>query len=489
MLNIMPDLRLSKRSIHFIHGLVIICLWSLLSFKAFANDDMLNLLDSVKHRQQALSAVYKAREQRFLQDKNKQAALLAEAKQAFVAAQRENNPLVKASEEKQQKIENLRSTLEGLKQDLGNIDQRYLQFAGDFSSQLQNSIVQTQLMDRQGALDNLLAQDELTQLDQLRKLWYLVLEEMREAGRVVSYASPVVQLDGQVKSETVLRLGSFSLMREDQQAYLQYLPQTQELLSINRLPYQYQVQAGASIAALEAGEGFLSVDPTRGVQLQYLDQMPSLSERILQGKEVGFMIIGLALSGLLFAFYRASALLIARRNIQKQLQDLGQAKANNALGRILIAAQAVYKTELETKEEFTENNKVNSTEHIQLALDEAILKELPKLERGLGLLKLLAAVAPLLGLLGTVIGMIATFQAISLFGSGDPKLMASGISQALITTVLGLLAAIPLLFLHNFLQGLSRSLVQLLDEQAAALLIQSQHPVSQSSMPSLEEGG
>ena len=103
-------------------------------------------------------------------------------------------------------------------------------------------------------------------------------------------------------------------------------------------------------------------------------------------------------------------------------------------------------------------------------LDDAITREVPVLERGQSMIKLLASVAPLLGLLGTVTGMIATFQSISLFGTGDPKLMASGISQALITTMLGLIVAIPLLFLHSLIASRSRKLVQILDEQSAGLI-------------------
>ena len=81
-----------------------------------------------------------------------------------------------------------------------------------------------------------------------------------------------------------------------------------------------------------------------------------------------------------------------------------------------------------------------------------------------------ANTATLLGLLGTVTGMIATFQSITLFGTGDPKLMAGGISQALITTVLGLIAAIPLLLLHNFVATRSKDLVQILEERSAGMV-------------------
>jgi biopolymer transport protein ExbB len=128
------------------------------------------------------------------------------------------------------------------------------------------------------------------------------------------------------------------------------------------------------------------------------------------------------------------------------------------LGRVLTAVEGV---------------SLDEEELLQLKLDEAVLSEMPALERGNGVIKLLAATSPLLGLLGTVTGMILTFQAISLFGTGDPKLMAGGISQALVTTVLGLVVAIPLLFSHSVIAYMSRSMIQRLDEQCAGVLARS----------------
>jgi biopolymer transport protein ExbB len=130
-------------------------------------------------------------------------------------------------------------------------------------------------------------------------------------------------------------------------------------------------------------------------------------------------------------------------------------RADNPLGRVL----RVY-----------EENQSADVEKLGLKLDEAILKETPALERGIMLLKVLSVVAPLLGLLGTVTGMIKTFQAITLFGTGDPKLMAGGISEALVTTVLGLVTAIPLLLLHSVVSTRSKNLVQVLDEQSVGLV-------------------
>ena len=197
------------------------------------------------------------------------------------------------------------------------------------------------------------------------------------------------------------------------------------------------------------------IDPTRGGLLSMLTKTPTLLERVQQGGAIGYIILAIGLFGLVLVGLRLTTLGRVARRVGRQLREPGNAKANNPLGRVLLAAGDSNERDIDA---------------IELLLDEAILRETPALQRGLGLLKLLAAVAPLLGLLGTVTGMILTFQSITLFGSGDPKLMAGGISQALVTTVLGLVVAIPLLFSHTLLSSRSRTLIQILDEQSAGLI-------------------
>jgi biopolymer transport protein ExbB len=109
----------------------------------------------------------------------------------------------------------------------------------------------------------------------------------------------------------------------------------------------------------------------------------------------------------------------------------------------------------------------------ELRITEAVLREVPRLERAQAFLRLCVAAGPLLGLIGTVVGMILTFQSITESGSSDPKLMADGIGQAMIATVLGLGIAIPLLFANALLTTLSQSVVQILDEQGAGMLAES----------------
>ena len=109
-------------------------------------------------------------------------------------------------------------------------------------------------------------------------------------------------------------------------------------------------------------------------------------------------------------------------------------------------------------------------ETLELKLAEAIMSERPAIERGINVVKIISVVAPLAGLLGTVTGMIVTFQQITLFGTGDPKIMAGGISQALVTTVLGLVVAIPTTLLHSFANSSARGIINVLEEQSTGIV-------------------
>jgi len=169
---------------------------------------------------------------------------------------------------------------------------------------------------------------------------------------------------------------------------------------------------------------------------------------------VGYLIIALGIIGLLISLERMVVLGIASRKVTAQLSSSTPSQGN-ALGRVL----SVY-----------DENKAADTETLELKLSEAIFKETPALNRALLFIKIISVVAPLMGLLGTVTGMIQTFQAITLYGTGDPKLMAGGISQALVTTVLGLTVAIPTVLLHTLVSGRAKRIVQILQEQSAGII-------------------
>ncbi|HUH58124.1 MAG TPA: MotA/TolQ/ExbB proton channel family protein, partial [Pseudomonadales bacterium] len=183
---------------------------------------------------------------------------------------------------------------------------------------------------------------------------------------------------------------------------------------------------------------------------------PDLLERVRQGAFVGYIILLIGVIGLCVAAWRLIVLGNINKRVKQQQKELTKPNDNNPLGRVLNSYYAIPKP-------------VN-IDVLEAKMDEAVLRELPALEMGQTIIKLFAGIAPLLGLLGTVTGMIATFQAITNFGTGDPKLMAGGISQALVTTVEGLIVAIPLLLAHNWVAARSKNLVQLLDEQSAGLI-------------------
>ena len=205
---------------------------------------------------------------------------------------------------------------------------------------------------------------------------------------------------------------------------------------------------------LEEGFTAMAVDPSRGQILGLLIQTPGIGERINQGGFVGYLIILIGLLGVAMSLWRMKYLKDEGDAINRQLKS-SEPSNDNSLGRIL----SIYK----------ENQGIDP-ETLELKVDEAILREVPQLEKYHSIIKVFAAVAPLMGLLGTVVGMIVTFQALTLFGTGDPKLMAGGILQALVTTMLGLIVAIPLVFLHSILTSWSTSLIEILEEQSAGLI-------------------
>ena len=414
--------------------------------------DLDQLLQVVRDEQKAQRELTRQREQKFLRDRQNQQALLEQARQDFERRQRENQPLVSRTETNAAVIARLEKQLESVVQDMGDLSTGFREFAGDFAAVLQESMISTQFPDRAEQLQTLAANRSQPGIEDIESLWLLVQEEMTEAGKVAQFPAAVVRADGSAQQKQVLRVGTFSAFAEGE--FLRYIPETGELLVLSRQPAAHL--RGNARDFPEAGTlAPITVDATRGSLLGMLSYTPDLRERIDQGGTIALIIIALGIVGLLMAAWRGVYLALVYQRINSQQRNLTSPSQSNPLGRVLLAAEGV---------------SLEEEELLQLKLDEAVLAEMPSLERGNGVIKLLAATSPLLGLLGTVTGMILTFQAISLFGTGDPKLMAGGISQALVTTVLGLVVAIPLLFSHSVIAYMARSILQRLDEQCAGIL-------------------
>jgi biopolymer transport protein ExbB len=275
---------------------------------------------------------------------------------------------------------------------------------------------------------------------------------MTESGKVVRFKSQVVLPSGEKSEQQVMRIGSFNLISGGK--YLSYQSSTNQLIE---LPRQPQGKFLSMISDLESANGSVEpfgLDPSRGSILSMLVQAPSLSERVQQGGLVGYVVLTLLFLGICLVIERMITLSNEGAKIKKQLAS-DVPNEDNTLGRLM----KVYN-----------ENKDSDIETLELKMDEAIVKSLPKFEKWITTIKVMFSVAPLLGLLGTVTGMISTFQSITLFGTGDPKLMAGGISTALVTTVLGLVCSIPLLLLHNLVSSKSKGLIQIIEEQSVGFL-------------------
>lgn len=412
------------------------------------------LLQQVKQFQSQETDINKQREATFKQNQKNQALLLKQAKKELKAEQNTADNL-KANFDKNEK--RLTNKEEQLRLRIGNLGEMFgvvRQVADDLNGTLHTSLTRAEKPTRVADLDKLSQAKELPNIKELQALWLTLQEEMTLTGQISQFKAQVVQNDGSEMEQLVTRIGAFNAITD--QGYLRFDEETGRLISMARQPDQAALISDYLQA--DAGEfNALGLDPTRGALLGLVLSNPDLLGRIKQGALVGYIIIVLAIIGLLLAAWRLITLFSIRKKVEEQIKHLDKPNTNNPLGRVLATAAALENTHQEQ-------------ETLELKIDEAILKEVPPLEKAQSMIKLFAAIAPLLGLLGTVTGMIATFQAITNFGTGDPKLMAGGISQALITTVLGLVAAIPLLLSHNLVSSQSKRLVQILDEQAAGLI-------------------
>jgi biopolymer transport protein ExbB len=339
------------------------------------------------------------------------------------------------------------------------------QVANDVATTLQQSLISTQFPPTSGEptrdewLRAFSASRTTPSAAELERLWIEVQREMTGSGQVARYQATVVQPGGATVDSEVVRIGAFNATSDGQ--FLQYLP---TLRTLNVLPRQLPPEFMEIAERFEnamSGYAQAVVDANRGVLLGLYVERPTLMERIELGEWIGYVIIVVGLLGTLAFLFQLVSLVVVRLSVNKQLRDLDHPSSGNPLGRVLLAFKG-------------DKNRIEEDADVaELRITEAVLREVPKLERFQAFLRLAVAAGPLLGLIGTVVGMIITFQSITESGSSDPRLMATGIGQAMIATVLGLGIAIPLLFAGALLNSLSRGVVQILDEQSAGMLAES----------------
>jgi biopolymer transport protein ExbB len=425
--------------------------------------------DLLRQTQQAMQAegrINQQREQEFLQNRNEQRQLLERARAELRAEQVRSDRLTAEFDENERALQEFETVLQERQGNLGEMFGVVRQVSADAGSQFENSVISAQIPNRTRFVSNIAQRKELPNLTELRQLWFEIQREITESGKVVTFTADVRNANGElVRGQTVSRLGMFNAASNGR--FLVWNPGDGPYEgTLKELPKQPPDRYTGTIrgwtGAAAGSTAPLAVDFSRGAILELVVDTPALGERIEQGGIVGAVTLSLGALGLLIVLIQGIRLYLEGAKMSRQMKS-EEADPGNALGRVM----AVY----------TDNPNVD-VETLELKMDEVILRETGRLEWGLQIIKVLYVVAPLLGLLGTVIGMIQTFQQITLFGTGDPKMMAGGISMALVTTVLGLVVAIPLTILHSVLASKSKALVRTLEEQSAgivALLAERRH--------------
>ncbi|MDM7861759.1 MotA/TolQ/ExbB proton channel family protein [Alteromonas sp. ASW11-36] len=418
--------------------------------------DLDALLEQLEQGKFAQSQQNEARERDFMQRRAEQDRILRETVAQRDAELGTSERLETQFEENEFKIADLRGALDNRLGSLKELFGALQNSAGDTKTKFNTSIVSAQIPGRGEFLEELAQQmgnsSKLASIEEIEQVWYEIQREMTEGGKVTKFNVDVVEADGTKVNKEVTRVGTFALVADGK--YLDYNSTTGTVSELLRQPADRFL---ASIVDLENSNGeavAFGLDPSRGSILRLLVQAPNLEERIHQGELVGYIIIAVGIVGIVVAIWRFFALMMISAKVKRQLKS-DTFSDNNPLGRVM-----------QVRDKYPNAD----TEALELHLTEAILGEVPKLSRFLVLVKMISVVAPLGGLLGTVTGMIVTFQQITLFGAGDPKIMAGGISSALITTVLGLVVAIPTSLLYALLNTQSKNIVSILQEQAAGVI-------------------
>ena len=435
-----------------------------------------DLLKNVEERRIVENVENARREAEFRSQRDNQAKMLADAEAERRRERLRGEQLDTQYRENERTIGELQDQYD---QRLGKLRELFgvlQQVAGDTRSHFDESIVSLQYPNRGEWLGELAAKmgkaTQLATIDEMEELWEHLLREATESGRVARFTAPVDMHDGDRVDTEVVRVGSFAVIGEH--GYLNYDWDLDRLVELGRQPEAQFANTAESL--FDASPGDLvsfAVDPTRGSLTRLLIQKATLGEMVGtpfggiaaghcylpfcdgQGKYPGSIIILVGIIGVLLAIERLITLTIVGGKVGRQRGQPEAPSEDNPLGRVI----KIY-----------DDNRDVDTETLELKLGEGILTETPALTRNIAIIQVISIVAPLMGLLGTVIGMIETFQSITLFGAGDPKTMASGISTALMTTVLGLCVAIPTTLLHAIVNQRSRSIIHILDEQSAGIV-------------------
>ncbi len=410
------------------------------------------LLEMVRDGFEAESAANQVREAEFKRNRENQEHLLKEALATLASEEAVSQRLEVGYNENELNLGTAQARMTERLGELGELFGVVRQVATDLGAQTWDSMTSAEGSSHRELLDRLGRSDELPSTEDLERLWLELQREITKQGKVVRFRATVLTIEGSQAEREIIRAGPFSAISDGR--YLLWEPEDQQFRELNRQPPSRHLDTVAAFENATTAYAKLAVDPSRGGLLEMLIDTPTPKERVQQGGAIGYVIIVLGVAALTVGLWRWVVITVTSRKVAAQ-RNSARINPDNPLGRILGVA---------------EEHRHADTETLELKLDEVVLRESSQLENFLWLVKTVSVVSPLLGLLGTVTGMIQTFQAITLFGAGDPKMMAGGISEALVTTMLGLMVAIPLVLLSDTLANSTRKVIDVLDEKSAGLI-------------------
>ena len=417
-----------------------------------STDDVDALVEKVRQEALLEASHDQERIERFLSEQESQQQLLDEALQRLEEENQRADRLRIQYETNEATLTQYEADLEERAGDLNDLFAIVRQTAVNANGVLDTSLVAAEQEDRSTFLLDLGKGESKPTIDDIRRMWTMIMSEISESGKVVRFNATVIKPQGDETAQMVTRAGVFNSVSNG--AFLRYLPESGKLVELSRQPAARFQRMATNLETAATGMHAFALDPSKGAILSLMVQSPDLIERMQQGGGIGYLILILGAIGVLIVIQRSISLFFARRAIDAQ-SGSDEADEKNPLGRLQRIAGGIT----------TQNVDV-----VSMRLDEQLAEESSVLNRGLPTVAVLAAVSPLLGLLGTVTGMIETFQSITLFGTGDPKLMSGGISQALVTTQLGLSVAIPLVLFHSLLVGRANRLVEKLGKYSSDIV-------------------
>ena len=422
------------------------------------------VLDAIERDSTEMSREDQQRFNRFKRDRDQQAAELQRARSELNASEARGRALAAEFDANETQLSDLATQLETEAGDFGELLGQFRQAAEETRPIIDDSLSSFDYPGRTEALSRVATARTLPTRQDLDSLPKAILREMVAQSEVKRFTAEVANAgDGDTNAELeLLRIGVFTAATVDGGKFVNVKEVDtpsgkKKLLTMYKKQPTGAFKSGmAKLIRADAGEVIRApIDPQRGKLLETFGlTQKSLNDRIADGGPIGQIIIALLVIGAALAFYKIFTLFTMGGSMRRTAKTK-KAGTGNPLARVF---------------DTYENHRSQDIETLELKLDEQILRESPRIERFNDIIKVLAAVAPLLGLLGTVIGMIQTFTSITIYGTGDPRTMAGGISTALMTTVMGLIAAIPLLLLHAVSSSMARGNQQILDEQAAGLV-------------------